>query len=77
VRTVYAFALGYHRRRLNPDHLLRSLTPLYLGRTASWVNEAAGYGAARVETELDALCEHFEAFKPTFATAWREGRMQS
>jgi glycosyltransferase involved in cell wall biosynthesis len=77
VRTVYAFVLGYHQRRLNPEHMLRTLTPLYLGRTASWVNQAAEYGASEVETALDALCGQFEAFKPTFAESWREGRMLS
>lgn len=77
VRTIYAFALAYHLRRLNPEHLLQSLTPLYLGRTASWVNQAADYGAEEVEAELNALCERFEALKPYLANAWREGRMPS
>ncbi len=77
VRTIQAFVLAYHLRRLNPDHLLRSLTPLYLGRTASWVNQAADYGAPEVETGLDALCALFESLKPRLADAWREGRMPS
>ncbi len=77
VRTVHAFALAFHLRRLNPDHLLPSLTPLYLGRTASWVNQAADYGAPEVETELESLCELFETLKPSLADAWREGRMPS
>lgn len=75
VRAVYGFALGHRRRSLNLEHLLRSLTPLYLGRTASWVNEAAAYDAPQVEVELDALCERFEFLKPRFADAWREGRV--
>jgi hypothetical protein len=77
VRSVYAFALGYHQRRMNPEHLLGSLTPLYLGRTASWVNQAATFGAQAVELELDRLCERFESWRPNFAKAWREGRMLS
>jgi hypothetical protein len=77
VRTVYAFALGHHRRALNLEHLLRSLTPLYLGRTASWVNQAASFDAAQVEAELNALCERFEALKPDLARLWTEGRTQS
>jgi hypothetical protein len=76
-RTVYAFALAYHRRRLNPGHLLSSLTPLYLGRTASWVNEAKAYDADAVEAALDAVCERFESLKPQLADAWREGRTLS
>ena len=77
VRSVYAFALGYRQRRLNPEHLLGSLTPLYLGRTASWVNQAATFSAQEVELELDRLCERFESWRPNFANAWREGRMLS
>jgi hypothetical protein len=77
VRTVYSYAAGYHLRSMNLEHLLRSLTPLYLGRTASWVNQAAGYDAREVEVELDALCGRFEALKPRLATAWREGRTLS
>ncbi len=75
VRTVHSFVLAHHQRRMNPEHLLRSLTPLYLGRTASWVNQAASFDSAQVEAELDALCVRFETFKPQFVAAWREGRM--
>jgi glycosyltransferase involved in cell wall biosynthesis len=74
VRVVYGFLLAYRRRSPNPAHLLPCLTPLYLGRTASWVNQASGYGAEAVERALDELCERFEAFKPTFVEAWTEGR---
>jgi len=74
VRIVYDFVIAYHHRRLLPDHLLRTLTPLYLGRTASWVNEAAGYSAADVENAIDQLCRAFEERKPAFLHAWREGR---
>ena len=77
VRVIYAFALGFHLRGLNPQHVLRSLTPLYLGRTASWVNEAATYDARRVEAELDALCNRFESLKPQLAEAWRGRRILS
>ena len=77
VRIVYAYALAFHQRRLSSQHLLGCLTPLYLGRTASWVRQAAEYGAPDVERELDLLCECFETHKPEFAMAWREGRMLS
>jgi hypothetical protein len=49
------------------------LTPLYLGRTASWVNEAAAYDAAAVENALDALCVRFEVLKPRLVELWRKG----
>ena len=77
VRTVYSLALAYHLRLMNPQHLLRSLTPLYLGRTVSWVNQAASYGVEEVEVQLNRLCERFETLKPKFADDWRNGRMPS
>jgi len=77
VRIVYEFVLAYHSRRLHPDHLLRTLTPLYLGRTASWVREAADYSADDVENALDDLSRRFEEKKPAFLQAWQGGRFPS
>jgi len=74
VHTVFDYVLAYHRRRLPAEHLLKSLTPLYLGRTASWVNQARDCGSREVETELDALCERFEVLKPELVELWRTGR---
>jgi glucosylglycerate synthase len=74
VHLVYEFTAAYHHRQLPAEHLLRSLTPLYLGRTASWVVQAAHYGAYEVETELDALSARFEALKPHLRVRWNERR---
>ena len=74
VHLVYEFAAAYHHRNLPREHLLRSLTPLYLGRTAGWVVQAASYGAHEVETELDALSARFEALKPHLRVRWNERR---
>jgi hypothetical protein len=74
VHLVYEFAAAYHHQQLLREHLLRSLTPLYLGRTASWVVQAASYGAHEVETELDALSARFEALKPHLRVGWHDRR---
>jgi glycosyltransferase involved in cell wall biosynthesis len=74
VRVIFDFALAHQHRRLPADHLLKTLTPLYLGRTASWVNQAAEFGAAQVEAELNALCERFEEMKSILVERWPEGR---
>jgi hypothetical protein len=74
VHLVYEFAAAYHHHQLSREHLLRSLTPLYLGRTASWVVQAASYGAHEVETELDALSARFEALKPHLRVGWHDRR---
>jgi len=73
VRVVYDFAAAHLRQAAPPDHLLRSLTPLYLGRTASWVVESASYGASEVEQALDTLGQRFEALKPDLVALWKKG----
>jgi hypothetical protein len=69
-QTVYDFALAYHHRRLPADHLLRSLIPLYLGRTASFVLEMAESTAEEVEARLENLCGVYEKFKPDLLQRW-------
>lgn len=67
---VYAFASAAHRRVMHRDHLLKSLTPLYLGRTASFVMETAHSDADEVESRLEELCRIFEEKKPLLLSAW-------
>jgi hypothetical protein len=42
MRIIFDFACAHRRRRLERGHLLRSLTPLYLARVASFVIETRG-----------------------------------
>jgi glucosylglycerate synthase len=70
VRTIYDFAAAYHGKVLNRDHLLRSLTPLYLARTASFVLETAEADAEEVERVLEELSLEFERAKPYLVARW-------
>jgi hypothetical protein len=70
VSTVYDFAAAYHQRRLPADHLLRSLIPLYLGRTASFFLEMAESSAEEVEERLEKLCSVYETLKPELIRKW-------
>jgi hypothetical protein len=70
-RVVYDFALGHHYSVVHRDHLLRSLTPLYLGRTAAFVLASRGTGAAATQTQLDAVATAFERQKPYLVEHWR------
>jgi hypothetical protein len=70
VRTLFDFALAFKRRTLNQDHLVQSLTPLYLGKVAAWVAETLDWNSAQVENRLDELCMAFEREKPRLAGAW-------
>jgi glucosylglycerate synthase len=70
VRVVYDFAVEYRRGRVDRDHLLRSVTPLYLGRTAAFVVETRDASAEDVESLIEALCRQFERDKPYLIERW-------
>jgi hypothetical protein len=70
VRVVYDLALAYHRRVLPGDQLLRSLVPLYLGRTASFVLQTADSGSEEVEAAIQALADEFVDAKGYLIAGW-------
>ena len=70
-RVVYDFALGYHWSVVYRDHLLRSLVPLYLGRTAAHVLATRRRDAAASESALAAVADAFEREKPYLVDRWR------
>jgi hypothetical protein len=55
---------------MNKEHLLKSLTPLYIGRTASFVLETMESGAEEVEEKIERLCGVFEAKKKFLLDNW-------
>jgi len=70
-RVVYDFALGHHYSVVHRDHLLRSLTPLYLGRTAAFVLATRGVDGAATESQLEAVAAAFERQKTYLVEHWR------
>ncbi|HET7341189.1 MAG TPA: glycosyltransferase [Methylomirabilota bacterium] len=70
-RVVYDFALGHHYSVVHRDHLLRSLTPLYLGRTAAFVLATRVLTAAASQAQLDLVGAAFERQKPYLVEHWR------
>ncbi len=60
VRTVMHFALACHRKVVSREHIIKSLTPLYLGKVASFVIETWDSTAEEVERRLEGLCLSFE-----------------
>lgn len=74
--TVYRFAIAAHKKVMNREHLLKSLTPLYLGRTASFVTETWDSGASEVEEKIERLCGVFEEKKSLLLEGWRNERGQ-
>jgi hypothetical protein len=65
------FAVAHHERRLPRDHLLRSLTPLYLGRVAAFVLETQAGFSRRADEAIERVCLAFEAEKPALSARWR------
>lgn len=71
VQTVYDFAVAYRAKVLHREHLLKSLVPLYLGRTASFVLETRDGRPEDVEAAVETLCGTFERMKPYLIERWR------
>jgi glucosylglycerate synthase len=70
VGIVYSFALAAHTKAINREHLLKALTPLYIGRTASFVKETGDSDAKQVEEKIEGLCRIFEDNKNILSENW-------
>ena len=69
-KTVYDCASAFHRRVLNREHLIKAMTPLYLGRTASFVVETQGLTSREAEECTERLGRVFERLKPYLLDRW-------
>jgi len=70
-RVVYDFAVGWRLKHMDREQLLRSMTPLYLGWVAGFVNEVAPLGPDEADARVERLCAAFEAEKPYLISRWR------
>ena len=70
-RVAFDFAVASHEQRLPRDHLLRALTPLYLGRVAAFLREAHAGTPARIPGVLESVGRAFEVEKAGLAARWR------
>jgi glycosyltransferase involved in cell wall biosynthesis len=70
VHVIYEFAAAHRLRKIDRDHLMQSLVPLYLGRTASFVIEVRESNAVEVEERIEKLCSVFEAEKGHLLERW-------
>jgi hypothetical protein len=68
---VYDFAVAWRVKAMDRLQLLRSMTPLYFGWVASFVNEVATLDATAAEERVERLCLAFEAEKPYLIVRWR------
>lgn len=70
VDIIYNFTIAFHRKIMNKEHLLKSLTPLYIGKIASFVIEAWDSTATDVEEKIEKLCLTFEKKKSFLLKNW-------
>lgn len=71
-QVVLDFAVAYKRQPVERGHLLRSLTPLYLARVASFVQQTRTLSSDEVENKIERLCICFEQKKPELTRRWRK-----
>ncbi len=70
-RVACDFALAHHERRLSRDHLLRALTPLYLGRVAGFLAEVQAGPPGRLAQTLEEIGRTFEKEVDSLRARWR------
>jgi glucosylglycerate synthase len=71
VRIVYDFALAHRLRTINRDHLLKSMTPLYLAWVSSYAHDLETAGRTAMEERLERLSVAYESGKPYLVSRWR------
>lgn len=72
VKTVYDFALACNKNieGLSPDEVVQIMTPLYYGRTASFVIESQDMTTEEAENLIEDLSITFEKLKPYLIKRW-------
>src|SRR3989338_1109401 len=68
---IYDYAIAFHRKKLPREHLIKSLLPLYIGKTASFVLEAEPMEQHEADAVIEKLCMEFESNKDYLVTSWK------
>jgi glycosyltransferase involved in cell wall biosynthesis len=71
---IYDFAYAHYRRTINREHLMKSLTPLYLGWVASFARQTEHETATQVEERIERLCLVYEQLKSALVIRWAAGK---
>jgi len=70
-KTLYDFAVAYHRTLLNRDHLVQALVPLYRGKIYSFFRQHAASSPSDIEADSENLCLELERQKPHLIEHWK------
>lgn len=71
-RIIISYAIAHHRRVISRDQLVRSLTPLYLGRTATFVRRNAETTDEEAEADVRRLAGVFRDHAHELRRLWKE-----
>jgi glycosyltransferase involved in cell wall biosynthesis len=74
VKVVFRYAIAYHRKVWAVEQLMKSMIPLYMGRTASFVIANMDSSADQVEKNIESLCQSFEIQKSLLIKDWENHR---
>lgn len=69
-RVVYDCILAYRHKRLSSEHLLKSIIPLYFGRTASFFLDVEHKSDEEAEEAIEKLCAEYERCKAHLVGNW-------
>lgn len=70
VRILYDYILAWHHRKLPPEHLLKSLIPLYHGRTASFFLDTIDMNDEEAEEVVEEVAAEYERQKGYLVGNW-------
>jgi glucosylglycerate synthase len=70
-RIVYDFALAHRLHTISRDHLLKSMTPLYLAWIASYASDLEREKGIGIEQRLERLSVAYESCKSYLVSRWR------
>ena len=73
-RTVYEFAVAYHKAVIGRDHIVQALVPIFRGRALTFVTQNREAGEEAIEKGIEAVCDTFEREKPYLLQLWDGGK---
>jgi hypothetical protein len=77
VKLVYELAAKYHQLWVHRMKLLTLMTPLYLGRVASFITDTRDMDSQEAEEVVEKQARSFEEHKPYLVELWRQGNHAS
>jgi hypothetical protein len=73
-RTVYEFAIAFHKAVIGRDHIVQALVPLFRGRAHTFLTQNRDASVEEMDRNLESLCKAFEQEKPHLIDLWDGGK---